>query len=270
MNEFTARTVAEAIAAGLQALQLTTETAKIEIIDEGHSGVFGLGARPAVVRISPLVAPASPETTEASSPEPQATPEPAPVPAAEITPSADTAGEEEDDAATSSAETEATPEDDENARVLEMSKTFLQKMLDLMHLQTQVQAEIQAPQQAGDDPVYYLNIEGEDLGILIGRRGETLNAIQYLVRLYANRHLHYWPRIEIDVEGYKQRRVHTLQKLALTMADRAVQSGKTVVLEAMPARERRLIHLALRDREDVTTQSIGEGENRKVTIIPQN
>ncbi|NOZ50693.1 MAG: protein jag [Chloroflexi bacterium] len=264
MNQYSGRTIAEAIEAGLKDLNLTSETAQIEIVDEGHSGVFGLGARPALVRISALATDSSlPADDPAPAPpaeEPNIEPEPEPEVAVAPPPSVEPVAE--------APEAEAAEAVDEATRVLELSQEFLQRMLDLMSLQTRVEAETHAPEQAGDEPVYYLNITGEDLGILIGRRGETLNAIQYLVRLYANRHLHYWPRIEIDVEAYKQRRTVSLQKLAVTMADRAASSGKTVVLEAMSARERRLIHLALRDRSDVITKSVGEGDNRKVTIIP--
>ncbi|RME82296.1 MAG: KH domain-containing protein [Caldilineae bacterium] len=151
--------------------------------------------------------------------------------------------------------------------VIQLCVDFLQELLRHMGLKTRVRTRVEVtdPDEA---PLYLLNIEGEDLSILIGRRGETLDAVQHLVRLYVNRHTHAWPRIEVDVENYKQRRARTLERLAINMADRAVREGRTVVLEAMPARERRLIHLALRDRDDVTTQSIGEGENRKVTIIP--
>lgn len=262
MNQYSGRTIAEAIEAGLKDLNLTSETAQIEIVDEGHSGVFGLGARPALVRISALAADSSLPTDDPALAPPAEEPTIEPEPEVVVAPPLSV------EPVAEAPEAEATEAVDEVTRVLELSQEFLQRMLDLMSLQTRVEAETHAPEQAGDEPVYYLNITGEDLGILIGRRGETLNAIQYLVRLYANRHLHYWPRIEIDVEAYKQRRTVSLQKLAVTMADRAASSGKTVVLEAMSARERRLIHLALRDRSDVITKSVGEGDTRKVTIIP--
>ena len=137
-----------------------------------------------------------------------------------------------------------------------------------MGLRTTVEATIKEPDEYSRERSFILNIEGEDLGILIGRRGETLESIQYLVRLYANRNTHTWPRIEVDVEHYKERRIRSLERLAETMAERAVRSEHEVVMEAMPPRERRIVHLALRDREDVYTESIGEGENRKVTINP--
>ena len=95
-----------------------------------------------------------------------------------------------------------------------------------------------------------------------------MDAIQYLARLVVNQHTHRWPHIEVDVEHYKQRRERSLMRLAESMADRAASERRTVVLEAMPARERRIVHMALRGRDDVVTKSIGEGENRKVTIAP--
>lgn len=277
MKEYSGRTVAEAIEAGLKDLGLTTETAQIEVIDEGHSGVFGLGAKPALVRVGPLPTPEEPASLPPASPEtapeiePVASEESGQTAAPEVSPEPSPASPPATPAELPSTADESTTtsavEDDQ--RILNLSQEFLQNMLDLMTLQTRVEAEIKAPTNAEDETVYYLNITGDDLGVLIGRRGETLSAIQFLVRLYVNRHMHYWPRIEIDVESYKQRRTHRLQKLAENLAERAVLSGKTVVLEAMPARERRLIHLALRDRSDVTTKSIGEGDNRKVTIIPK-
>ena len=157
---------------------------------------------------------------------------------------------------------------DDAQDLLALSQQLLQGLLDHMGLNATVEATIAETAEA-DEPMYLLNIEGEDLGVLIGRRGETLDAIQYLVRLMVNHRTHTWPHIEVDVEHYMQRRQLTLQRLAQSMAERAVNSGRTVVLEAMPARERRIIHVTLQEREDVDTQSIGEGENRKVTIIPR-
>ena len=122
---------------------------------------------------------------------------------------------------------------------------------------------------AGQEPPIVLNIEGEDLGVLIGRRGETLAAIQYLTRLMVNHRLRRWTNRVVDVEGYKARREDQLRNLAERMAERVVSSGRAVALEAMPARERRIVHITLRNHPQVTTQSVGEGEQRKVTIIPR-
>jgi len=113
-----------------------------------------------------------------------------------------------------------------------------------------------------------LNIVGDDLGILIGRRGETLRDLQFIARLIISRQLGVWPNLVVDVEGYKARRAESLSALALRMADQVRRSGRTVVLEPMPAHERRIIHLTLRDAPDVYTESTGEYEHRKVQIFP--
>jgi spoIIIJ-associated protein len=103
---------------------------------------------------------------------------------------------------------------------------------------------------------------------LIGRRGETLNALQYITRLICNRELQRRANIVVDVQGYKSRREVALRNLAERMAGEAYRRGRTVTLEPMPPNERRIIHLALRDDPHVTTESVGVGDKRKVTIIP--
>jgi len=114
-----------------------------------------------------------------------------------------------------------------------------------------------------------LNIVGDDLGGLIGRRGETLRDLQFVARLIVSRRLGAWPNFILDVEGYKARRVNALRALALRMAEQVRQTGRPAVLEPMPAHERRIIHLALRDDPAVYTESTGEGEERKVQILPK-
>ncbi len=114
-----------------------------------------------------------------------------------------------------------------------------------------------------------VNIEGEDLSILIGRRSETLNALQYIASLIVGRRLNRWTPMIIDVQGYRQRRERQLRMLARRMADQAVHTGRRQVLEPMPPNERRVIHLELRDHPLVITESIGEDPHRKVTITPK-
>jgi spoIIIJ-associated protein len=118
-------------------------------------------------------------------------------------------------------------------------------------------------------PPMVLNITGQDLGVLIGRRGETLRTLQYLVRLMVSHRLKHWTNLVVDVEHYRVRRRQTLEKLALRVADQVAKEGRTQALEPMPAYERRLVHIALRKHSHVTTQSVGEGERRKVTIVPR-
>ena len=119
-------------------------------------------------------------------------------------------------------------------------------------------------------PICLLDIEGDDLGALIGRRGETLASLQYLVRLMVNQRIKQWANIVVDVENYKERREAQLTQLALRMADQVAESGRAQALEPMPANERRLIHIALRDHPLVYTQSSGEDERRKVNIVPRD
>ncbi len=259
MPEFEARTVKEAIAKGLEALGLSQNEVVIEIVDEGRSGVFGVGAKNAVVRIIPAA------NAEAEAETPAAQPEEIAAPAADETPESIEPAQETEPEPAPEPEQKTPVLSAEDEQVLATSADFLQGVLDRMGLDAKVETQI----VEGDEEIMYrLNITGDDLGILIGRRAETLDALQYLTRLVVNQHTHRWYRVEVDVENYKRRREQSLQRLARNMADRAVSEGRTIVLEPMPARERRLIHLALRDREDVRTESIGEGDARKITIIP--
>ena len=158
-----------------------------------------------------------------------------------------------------------------DADVAMIAVDLLQGMLDRMDVRATAEAvAYRGVLDVGQDPPLVINIEGDDLGILIGRRAETLAAIQYLTRLMVNHKTHRWINLVVDVEGYKARREEQLVKLAERMADRVATTGKPVALEAMPARERRIIHITLRDHPKVFTESAGEGEHRKVTIIPRS
>lgn len=121
-----------------------------------------------------------------------------------------------------------------------------------------------------DEPTLVLDIRGDDLSTLIGRRGETLDSLQYLIRLLMSKELGHYLHVVLDVEGYKAHRAQMLRQLALRMAERVATTHKPAALEPMPANERRIVHLALRDHTQVRTESVGVGENRKVTIIPQS
>jgi spoIIIJ-associated protein len=114
-----------------------------------------------------------------------------------------------------------------------------------------------------------IDIGGDDSGLLIGRRGETLRALQFLVNLLVNKQLEKPVRVGVDVEQYRERRYKALKELALRVAERAVASGRAITLEPMPSAERRIVHLALANHPQVTTQSIGFGSSRKVAIIPK-
>jgi spoIIIJ-associated protein len=112
-----------------------------------------------------------------------------------------------------------------------------------------------------------LDIEGDDLGILIGRRGQTLASLEHITKLMVAGQLKAWLPLRIDVAGYKKRRRDSLQRLALYLAEQVKSRRRAITMEPMPADERRIVHLTLADNPDVTTHSIGEGESRKVVIL---
>jgi spoIIIJ-associated protein len=142
------------------------------------------------------------------------------------------------------------------------AKEVLEQLLRLVKVDARVQiTSTEVPVQ--------LNIEGDDLGILIGRRGQTLSSLQYVVRLVLAEKLKAWLPINIDVAGYKKHRQDALEKLALRLADKVRTTRRPTTLEPMPPDERRIIHLVLADNAFVTTQSTGDGEERKVVISPK-
>ena len=114
-----------------------------------------------------------------------------------------------------------------------------------------------------------IDLTGPDLGILIGRRGDTLDALQYYINLAANKNAEKRARFIIDVEGYRQRRQETLNRLALKLAEKAKRKGRNVVLEPMNPHERRVIHTALQNHKEVFTYSEGEEPYRKIIISPK-
>ncbi len=151
--------------------------------------------------------------------------------------------------------------------LLDQTESTISKLLFHMGMQAQVSAHYG---EARDDrrPIM-VDIRGTDLGILIGRRGETLAAFQYLSALMVGKASGQFVRLVVDVEGHRDRRERQLRQLARRMAEQVLKTGRKLTLEPMPASERRIIHLELRDHPAVTTQSIGEEPHRKITIIPK-
>ncbi len=122
---------------------------------------------------------------------------------------------------------------------------------------------------SGAEPPLVLNINVDNPGGLIGRRGQTLACLQYLVRLIITHKTGSWLPVVVDIEGYKQRRYQSLQVLARNIAEQVKVRKSPFALEPMPAYERRIIHLTLINHPDVTTQSIGIGDLRKVIVLPK-
>lgn len=123
---------------------------------------------------------------------------------------------------------------------------------------------------ASDDPLtVFVDIMGRDLGMLIGRRGENLSQLQYMVNLLANKRSTDWIRVIVDVEGYRSHREESIIGLAERVARQVARNKRPIALEPMPANERRIVHMTLKELPDVRTESSGEGDGRRVTIFPQ-
>lgn len=155
----------------------------------------------------------------------------------------------------------------------QISRRVLEDLLEAMDTHGYVTAvRSSVPGQHGDtEETLTLHVEGADeeaMGLLIGRRGETLRSLQFMVNLLVSRKVQKWPQIVVDVGNYRQRRQESLEGLARRMAERVRQGGRSIALEPMGAYERRIVHLALRSDNSVYTQSAGEGDTRKVIIYP--
>ncbi len=137
---------------------------------------------------------------------------------------------------------------------------FLRNVIRTMHVSAEVEV-------VSRDPIL-LNLKGEEIGLLIGRHGQTLDALQYLTSVVANRHSDRYTRLILDAEGYRERRQKALQDLSSRLARKVLSTGKKVVLEPMPPAERKIIHLYIKDIDGLTTQSEGVEPNRRVTILP--
>lgn len=343
-REFSAKTTEEAISEGLRQLGCTLSDVKVEVLDEGAKGLFGLfGSKPARVRLtvkreededdgmSDILSsltlnpqqqrrqrPARPETTAKAEPAPRAEParkaesvpkaesagKAAPAPKTEPARTADTSAKAESarkgETAARTESTERTPRTDrlrgqrgrgpraprpEGAAqrpepvmrkeaeapseppVLHDPQTpegraqkFLMDVTNLMGVPVSVYVD------KNEDGSLYVRMVGDTLGILIGRRGETLDALQYLASLQVNKGREGYTRVTLDTENYRAKREESLRRLASRMAQRAVKTGRKVVLEPMNPYERRVLHASLQNHPNVTTHSEGEEPNRHVVI----
>jgi spoIIIJ-associated protein len=161
------------------------------------------------------------------------------------------------------AEDEDAVPDEELAR----ARAVLSELLERMDVEAEVDGRRGEPD--GDIVPIVLDVQGPDLGQLIGRKGETLAALQYITRLIVSKQVGHSVDLIVDVQGHKKRREEQLRRLARRLAEQAVDRQRVMTLEPMPANERRIIHLELRDYPGVQTESVGEGTLRKVTIIPR-
>jgi spoIIIJ-associated protein len=220
--EISAKTVEEATKKALEELGVGLSEIEITVLNEGKSGILGLGAESARIRVKTL-----------DKPEP---------------------GNEAP-----------------STEIASITQAILTTLLDKMGVSatvTQESSPLLSDEEEMDSEIAF-NVEGEDLGVLIGRRGQTLACLQYIVRLMVAQKTRNWVPISIDVEGYKARRYESLKILAHHVAEQVRTNRTSFKLEPMPAFERRIIHITLAHDPDVTTESTGEGEARKVVVIPK-
>jgi spoIIIJ-associated protein len=239
--EVSARTVDDAVAQALSQLGLEREDVEVEVLHAGSPGrLLGFGAEPARVRVTPLAGVSAP-----------------PSAVVEADDEAEPADDADEDVA---GDEEQIPENLEGEA--EMARLMLVEMLNRMGL------DDAAVEVAGTDPIL-LNIMGDDLADLIGRRGENLRSIQFILNLMVNKQLRRRLRVQLDVDGYRSRREELLRSMAQRFAHRVRQTREPMQLETMPPNERRIIHMELADDPDVETESTGEGDMRRVVIRPK-
>jgi len=212
--EISAKTVEEATRVALEQLGVTRDDVEIIVLQKGRSGVLGLGAEDA--RIKVIL--------------------------------------EDDYNRVAGAENEEA----------DTARQVLCDILRAMGISATVDIELSPDINT---PVA-LNIEGDDLGVLIGRRGQALSALQYLVRLIVAEKMKKWVSVNVDVDWYKKRHYEALKKLALRLAEQVSKRKRPVTMEPMPPDERRIIHITLANLPDVNTQSTGDGDGRCVVIQP--
>lgn len=279
-----AKTVADAVAEAVERLGLPESEIDVTVISEGSKGFLGMGGENARILAMPKAILARRVTPQPATPEPAPpTPEPEPAPlrttpgrpvAREKAPARPITAEAAPAASTPprpvNTDLTVEPDDEEQpaevradpALVAEAAVEVVRELI--LHIGLDAQATVRS---AGNPVV--IDIQGEDLGLLIGRHGDTLSSLQYLVNSIVGKRVHRWCKVVIDVEHYRLRREETLRTLANRQASRVRQTHQELVLEPMPAAERRIIHLTLQNSPWVVTHSKGEEPHRSVVIGPR-
>jgi spoIIIJ-associated protein len=258
--EVIAPTVEEALSKGLEELGLTAADVSVEVLDSGGKGFLGLGKRQVRVRLTvngePGLAPSKQVEVESVADAP-------PPPKKKTTPV------DPKPAPVKKSVSSAPKEEDGEDSLLQFSEEVVSRLLSLMKLDATTSARYDAPDREGRKSVY-VEVKGKDLGVLIGRRGETINAFQRIAALIVSKEMSRWVRLSVDVGGHRSRREQQLRRMARQMAQQVASTGRRQNLEPMPANERRIVHMELQNHPEVFTNSIGEDPQRKVQIEPKN
>ena len=255
----TGKTVDEAVREALNELNITRDNAEIEVLDEGQKGFLGLiGSKDATVKVWPKVDETKSILNEIFNEEIE------PETSQEVVQNTDDELEfEDEEVSTDEIQVEEAIKtlDEENEEILSAAREFLGKILETLELENIVEMEL-------ENNTLNVNVNGDEnrLGILIGKRGVTLDSIQYILNLIVNKKSSRYIRVNLDSSGYRDKRKKTLENLAGKMANKVLKTGRSIKLEPMNAYERKIIHTALQDFEGVLTHSEGKDPFRKVVI----
>ena len=242
----TARTVEEAEELALKELGVDRSEVEVEILSRGKAGFLGIGAEVARVRVTRLGA--------------------TPVADGDSGEGAVADSGELSEEATAVGSRETAPPQAEEGTVAGLALVALNNIL------TSSGVDVSCSVRVANDPEVggpIIDIAGDDSGLLIGRRGQTLQSLQFVVNMIIRKEFGESARVVLDVERYRQRREASLRDMASKVADRVQQTGRSITLEPMSAADRRIIHISLSEREGISTESVGFGDDRKVSIIPQ-
>ena len=272
--EFSGKTVDDAITEALVSLGMTSDQIGYEVIEKGGSGFLGFNAKPAKIKVwkkadeaaEQAAAEAATVATDAQAAEAvtEATESAAPAAAESAVVQAEEAvSVQADSDAKEGAEEEAPAEKEplDVAAATVKIKDFLSQVFEAMNMEVEIIVT-----EAEEKDMLNVELKGDDMGVLIGKRGQTLDALQYLTSLTLNKHSDRYIRVKMDTENYRERRKATLENLAKNLASKAKRTGQDVELEPMNPFERRIIHYALQGDKAVETYSVGEEPYRHVVI----
>ena len=243
-KEFTGKTVDDAITEACQSFTITSDRLDYEVVDKGSSGFLGLGTKPAVIKARIK----DENNSEA-------------VKNVEIKPEEKVKYEISDDIKSDN-DNDNDKDIKNETKTVEIQndpKEFLNKVFNAMGMNVNVKVE-----QIGND--MDIELSGDDMGVLIGKRGQTLDSLQYLTSLVVNKGSNEYVRVKVDTENYRKRRKDTLENLAKNLAYKVKRTKRPVTLEPMNPYERRVIHSALQNDKYVSTHSEGDEPFRRVVI----
>ena len=257
-REFYATTVQEAVEKAADELGLSSEEVPFRVLDEGNSGFLGIGARDARIIVETKGKPTSPQeenSPESTSADAAVTDPPGPAPS-------------EDPVVAGSASLSEVYGDSSEDEQVEAPEELLDEVRELVSSVLKAmgfEARVEVYDAGG---FIAADVAPDNTALFIGQKGETIDALQYLVNVSAFRERPFFKRVVLDAEGYRQRRVEAIQGMAHRTARRAVRERRTVEMPPMNSSERRVVHLFLSENPGVTTESEGIGDNRRVRVSP--